>query len=42
MFSERVEEVGSVVCSEEHDAEVIYIDSEVGGQGCVCPKDGGV
>ena len=41
-FSERVEEVGGVGCGEELDTEVVNSKGEGGGQGCVCPKVGGV
>ena len=34
--------MGGVVCGEELDAEVVYSKVEVGGQGCVCLKAGGV
>ena len=34
--------MGGVVCGEELDTEVVHSEGEGGGQGCVCPKDGGV
>ena len=34
--------MGCVVCGKELDAKVVYSKGEGGGQGCVCPKAGGV
>ena len=39
---ERVEEVGGVVYGKELDIKVVYSEGECSGQGCVCPKDGGM
>ena len=41
IFSERIEEVGGIVCGEELDTDIICSKGEGSGQGCVCPKAGG-
>ena len=42
MFSERVEDVGGVVCGKELDTKFVHSEGEGNEQGCVCPKAGGM
>ena len=42
ILPEHIEEVGGVVGGKELDTEVIYIEGEVCGQGCMVPNTGGV